>query len=147
MKRVATHIILAVVALITLSGCTHNDGDIGHWFGLWHLDSIEVDGTPAADYDGDIYFMFQSKVFCVRCVDEFNHGYVESFARWQESDDHHSMTLSFVDNRFSPTVLPLIPLELVTTFSVVTLNEKDMILKHTHSETGLTYTYYFTRWE
>lgn len=146
MKRL-THIILAVTVLMTLSGCTHNDGDIGYWFGLWHLDSIEVDGAPAADYDGDIYFLFQSKVFCVRSVDEFNHEYVESYARWQESDDHQSITLSFVDNRFSPTIFPLIPLELETTLTVVTLNDKDMILTHTHSETGHTYTYYLTCWE
>lgn len=147
MKRVATHIILAVTALMFLSGCTHNNGDIGYWFGLWHLDAIEVDGSPVADYDGDTYFIFQGKVFCIRCVDELNHDYIESFARWQESDDHQSMSLSFVDKHFAPVVSPLIPLELVTTFSVITLNDKDMILRHTHTETGHTYTYYLTHLE
>lgn len=147
MKRVATHIILAVAALITFSSCTHNDGDIGYWFGLWHLDSIEVDGVPVADYDGNTYFMFQGKVFCIRNVDEANHSYVESFAQWQESDDHQTMTVTFVDDRYSPTITPFIPLEAVTIFTVIDLNDREMVLRHTHSETGITHTYHFTRWE
>lgn len=140
------HIILAVAVLITLSGCTHNDGDIGHWFGLWHLDSIEINGTPDANYDGNTYFMFQGKVFCIRTVDDANHGYIESFALWQESEDHQSMTLSFVDDQFPPHITPFVPLETVTTFTVITLNHKIMILKHTNSE-GITRTYHLTCWE
>ena len=147
MKRIATHIILAVVALMTMSGCTHNNGDIGYWFGLWHLDSIEIDGTPDANYDGDTYFMFQGKVFCIRCVNEVEHDNFESFAQWQESDDHQSMTLTFADDRFVPTITPFVPLEKVTTFTVITLTDKDMVLQYTHSETGVTRTCHFTRLE
>lgn len=146
MKRLATHIILAIAALITLSGCTHNDGDIGHWFGLWHLDAIEIDGTPDADYNGDTYFMFQGKVFCIRCVDDANHGYIESYALWQENDDHQSMILSFVDDRFPPVITPHAPLETVTTFTVITLNNKYMVLKHIDHE-GSTRIYHLTCWE
>lgn len=147
MKRLATHIILAAAALMMLSGCTHNDGDIGYWFGLWHLDSIEIDGTPVSGYNGNIYFMFQGKVFCIRSVDEVNHDNVESYAQWQESDDHQSMTLTFADDRFAPTVTPFVPLDIVTTFTVITLNDKEMTLEQSDSETGATYTYHFTRWE
>ena len=147
MKRLAIHTILAAAALMIFSGCTHNNGDIGYWFGLWHLDYIEIEGTPAAGYDGNAYFMFQGKVFCVRCVNEANHDFVESFAQWMESDDHQSMKLTFVDDRFPPTVSPFIPLETVTTFKVVTLNDREMVLEHTHSATGVTRTYYFTKWE
>ncbi len=147
MKRLASYIILAIAATISLSSCSHNDGDIGYWFGLWHLDSIEVNGTPVPDYEGNTYFMFQGKVFCIRCVDEDNHDYNESFAKWQENDDHQSATITFADEHFLPTITPLIPLETITTFNVVTLNDKVMVLKHTHSETGITRTYYLTRWE
>ena len=147
MKRLASYIILAIAATISLSSCSHNDGDIGYWFGLWHLDSIEVNGTPVPDYEGNTYFMFQGKVFCIRCVDEDNHDYNESFAKWQENDDHQSATITFADEHFLPIITPLIPLETITTFNVVTLNDKVMVLKHTHSETGITRTYYLTRWE
>lgn len=133
--------------MMTLGGCSHNNGDIGYWFGLWHLDSIEIDGTPVADYDSNTYFMFQGKVFCIRCVNEADHGSVESYAQWQESDDHQTMTLTFADDRFPPTVTPFIPLETVTTFTVITLNDKEMVLEQIHSGTGAAYTYHFTRWE
>ncbi|MBR5119135.1 MAG: lipocalin-like domain-containing protein [Muribaculaceae bacterium] len=147
MKRLVKHIILTVTLLLSLSSCTHNNGDIGYWFGLWHLDSIEVDGTLDTDYDGDTYLMFQGKVFCIRIVDDVDHSYIESYARWQESDDHQSMTVSFVDDRFSPTISSHVPLEPTTKFSVITLNDKEMVLRHTHSETGVTRTYHLTRWE
>lgn len=145
--KLKLHIILAIVALMSLGSCSHNDGDIGYWFGLWHLDSIEINGTPVPDYDGNTYFMFQGKVFCIRCVYETLHAYNESYAQWQESDDHQSATITFVDDRFAPTITPLVPLESITTFRVVTLNHKEMVIKHTHSETGDTRTYYLTRWE
>lgn len=145
--KLKLHIILAIVALMSLGSCSHNDGDIGYWFGLWHLDSIEINGTPVPDYDGNTYFMFQGKVFCIRCVYETHHAYDESYAQWQESDDHQSATITFVDDRFAPTITPLVPLESITTFRVVTLNHKEMVIKHTHSETGDTRTYYLTRWE
>ena len=132
---------------MSLCGCTHNDGDIGHWFGLWHLDSIEIDGTPSADYDGNAYFMFQGKVFCIRYVYEVDHSYIESYALWQESDDHQTMTLTFADDRFPPTISPFINFETVTTFTVISLNNKEMVLKYTHSETGVTSTYHLTHWE
>ena len=80
MRQTATHIIMALLALVALSGCSHNNGDIGLWFGLWHLDTVEIDGEPDADYDGNFYFMFQNKVFCVRWVNELQHEYIESFA-------------------------------------------------------------------
>ncbi len=147
MKRLATHILLAVAALMSLCGCTHNNGDIGYWFGLWHLDNIEIDGTPVADYDGNTYFLFQGKVFGIRCVDEADHSFSDSYALWQESDDHQAMTITFVDDRFQPTINALVPLERVTTFTVVTLDNREMVLKHTHSVTGITCTYHLTRWE
>ena len=147
MKRLATHIILALAAIISLSGCSHNNGDIGYWLGLWHLDSIEIDGTPVTHYDGNTYFMFQGKVFCIRCVDEAHQSYIESYAQWHESDDHQHVTLTFADENFKPGVTPLVPLEVVTTLTVDTLTSQEMTLKHTHSLTGSTLTYHLTRWE
>ena len=141
------HLLLAATALVTLCGCTHNDGDIGLWFGLWHLDTIEVDGTPASDYDGNTYFMFQGKVFCVRNVKESTHTYDESYARWQQSDDRQAMTITFADDRFVPTVTAAVPLERVTTFTVISLTSSEMVLEYTHSQTGVTRTCHFTHWE
>ena len=49
MKRLTSHIALAVVALLMLGSCSKNNGDIGYWFGLWHVDAIEVNGEPSND--------------------------------------------------------------------------------------------------
>ena len=35
-----------------MSGCTHNNGDIGPWFGTWQVTGIDADGAPLAEYDG-----------------------------------------------------------------------------------------------
>lgn len=150
MKKILAHIILTVAALLALSGCSHNNGDIGPWFGLWHLDAIEIDGEPDTDYDGNYYFLFQGKVFCIRWVNDQQHELIESYAQWQESDDGTIMTVNFVDNRFSPRVdytLPDPHLSIVTIFNVRTINSHEMLLDHTDPNTGITYTYYLTHWD
>ena len=150
MRRLATHIILPFLAILALSGCTHNNGDIGYWFGLWHLESIEVDGVPDAGSDGNYYFLFQSQVFCIRWVDELQHEYIDSYAQWQESDDGTTMTVNFIDNRFTPQVSsghPANYLSTVTTFKVVTLNANEMVLTTTVPDTGATITYRLTLWQ
>ncbi len=148
MKRTLTHIALVLTTLLALSSCSHNNGDIGYWFGLWHLDTIEVDGVPDDGYDGNYYFMFQGKIFCIRWINEQQHEYIESFAKWQESDDGKTMTVNFIDNRFTPQVgeyLPANYLSTVTHFNVVTLNADDMVLTTTAPESGATVTYHLTR--
>ena len=53
---------VSVLACLAMTGCTHNDGDIGEWFGEWHLQSIEIDGAADADYDGDVLWKFQNNI-------------------------------------------------------------------------------------
>ena len=149
MKRLATHILVSIIAVVALSGCSRNNGDIGLWFGLWHVDSIEVDGVPDEAYDGNYYMLFQGKVFCIRWVDEQRHEYYESFAQWQEGDDGNTMTIDFADNRFPPQVdkqLPPTYLSVVTHFNVVTLTSTTMVLTTVYPTTGATITYRLTQW-
>ena len=147
MKKSIFHIVLLVTALTVLGSCSHNNGDIGYWFGLWHLDSIEIDGVQDKQYDGQYYFLFQGKVFCIRYVNEKNHEYTEGFARWEESNNGKTMTVSFVDYRFPPYIGDAFPnnyLSIVTRFNVITLNSTTMVLSYTNPDNGITYTYYLT---
>lgn len=149
MRRLATHIIFALLTIAVMTGCSHNNGDIGLWFGLWHLDSIEINGEPDSDYDGKYYFLFQGKVFCIRWVDEQQHSYIENYARWQESDDGKTITINFVDNRYSPNFgedKPNNYLSTVTTFTVDTLTSTTMVLHHTRDD-GAVITYRLTNWQ
>ena len=44
------HTLIALLTLVGLSGCTHNDGDIGIWFGTWMVEDIT---GGAADFELD----------------------------------------------------------------------------------------------
>jgi hypothetical protein len=149
MKRFFTHLAMTALVLMTMSGCSKNNGDIGLWFGLWHLDSIEVNGEPDDAYDGNYYFLFQNKVFCIRWVDEINHDYIESFAEWQEGEGGKTLTINFVDNRYSSRVSEAIAdpyFSEVTTMDVLTLTSTSMVLSHVTPE-GSTITYRLTKWK
>lgn len=149
MKRLATHILASIIAVLALSGCSHNNGDIGRWFGLWHVDSIEVDGVPDEAYDGNYYMLFQGEVFCIRWVDEQRHENLDSYAQWQEGDDGTTMTIDFADNRFPPQIgsqLPPTYLSVVTHFNVVMLTSTTMVLTTVYPDTGATITYRLTQW-
>ena len=51
--------LFGMVLLVTLAaGCTHNNGDIGSWFGTWNVERIEIDGVAQADYQGQYFFQF-----------------------------------------------------------------------------------------
>ena len=58
---------LSVLAFI-LNACTHNDGNIGPLFGSWRMTAMTVDGQPVDDYQGNIFWMFQERVVCMREV-------------------------------------------------------------------------------
>lgn len=51
-----------LLAMAGLAGCTSNNGNIGDWFGTWHLLEIKVDGTADPAYQGNIFWQFQSDV-------------------------------------------------------------------------------------
>ena len=149
MKQRLAHIILLTIALLALGGCTKNNGDIGYWFGLWHVDSIEIDGEPDAGYDGNYYFMFQGKVFCVRYVFEQEHLSREAYARWEESADKQHVTISFADDNYLPFFGNDIPgnyFSRVNVLKVDTLTAGAMVLHHTLDD-GRLVTYRLTHWD
>ena len=92
MKTAYKLLTLAVLAAIA-TACTHNNGDIGPWFGTWHVESIETDGSTLTDYKGGYFFQFQSSIFCVRYSDDVRNEYLESFGTW--SEDAGTLTISF----------------------------------------------------
>ena len=95
MKKTLLYII-SLIALLLMASCTRNHGDIGPWFGTWHVEQITAAGTPV-NVEGDYFFQFQNKVFRVSQV--YGHEQlVESFGTW--SEDGNTMTVDFLD----PTV-------------------------------------------
>lgn len=85
MKKKAINIIIAITTMISLAACTHNDGDIGHWFGAWKLRQITINGENDAAYGGNIFWKFQSEVIQMSQLNEY-HGRYDAWGSWEEID-------------------------------------------------------------
>lgn len=130
--------------VLVLGSCTRNHGDIGPWFGTWHVESITASGSIYQDIvpvevEGDYFFQFQSKVFRVSKV----YGYdqlVESFGTWEENDG--KMTISFPD----PTVyyIDMIGLEKHNDFTITTTSSREVTFTKTNAS-GSTFAYHLKK--
>jgi hypothetical protein len=138
MKKSLLYIALALTMLV-LGSCTRNHGDIGPWFGTWHVAQITAGGTPRTVV-GDYFFQFKSHVFRVSKV--YGHEQlVESFGTWEETDGG-KMTISFPD----PTVyyIDMPGLEANNDFTVTTTSSSDVTFTKTAAD-GTIYTYHLKK--
>lgn len=129
---------ISLIALLLMASCTRNHGDIGPWFGTWHVEQITANGTPV-NVEGDYFFQFQSKVFRVSQV--YGHEQlVESFGTWDENGS--TMTVDFPD----PTVfyIDMPGLEAHNSFTVITTSSRDVTFTKTATD-GTTYTYHLKK--
>ena len=122
MKKTLYIIMVLLATLLVLGSCTRNHGDIGPWFGTWHVESITVDGGPVT-VEGDYFFQFQSKVFRVSQVGD-HEQLVESFGTWDEGEDG-TMTITFPDPDVFYISMP--GLEASNTFAVTMMSSCEAI--------------------
>ena len=126
------------MVVLALGSCTRNHGDIGPWFGTWHVESITAGGTPIS-VEGDYFFQFQSKVLRVSQVTG-HEQVVESYGTWDEKGD--KMTIDFPDESVFFIVMP--GLEAHNEFTVSTASSGDVTFSKTDN-TGVVYTYYLKK--
>ena len=139
MKKAAIYII-SLFILLTLGSCTRNHGDIGIWFGTWHVEQITANGTPV-NVEGDYFFQFQSKVFRVSQV--YGHEQmVASYGTWEESDGGRKMTVSFPDPTVYYIVMP--GLEDYNDFTIISKSSREVTFTKT-DETGTAYAYHIVK--
>lgn len=143
MKKTLLYISLMAIVLV-LGSCTRNHGDIGPWFGTWHVESITASGSIYQDIvpvevEGDYFFQFQSKVFRVSQVTDHERT-VESFGTWDENGD--KMTIDFPDPDVFYIQMP--GLEAHNNFTVTTTSSRDVTFTKTDN-TGVIYTYYLKK--
>ncbi len=150
MTRTATLLILSIVLLST--SCTHNDGDIGEWFGTWQLEDMTVDGESDTGYGHDLFWQFQSDVFCMRKVTGY-HEYYPRWGTWRQPDSN-TLLLDFThhDNKYPEGSSPYSPWpethllqEGVSKLRIVSSGNRKMVLEYT-PEAGSVYRYYLTKW-
>ena len=127
-----------MVVVLVIGSCTRNHGDIGLWFGTWHVESITAGGMPIT-FEGDYFFQFQSKVFRVSQVTGHENT-VESFGTWDENGD--KMTIDFPDPDVFYIEMP--GLEAHNEFTVTTTSSRNVTFTKTDN-TGVIYTYYLKK--
>ena len=103
MKRTSRTIVLACCLAtafsLILPACTHNNGDIGVWFGTWHVNAIThaASGEPVATYRGAHFMQFQNNVIRVSANDSL-HNYEQSFGTWEADDINNLLHINFPDD-------------------------------------------------
>lgn len=128
------------MAVLLLSACTRNHGDIGIWFGTWHVEQITANGTPV-NVEGDYFFQFQSKVFRVSLV--YGHEQlVESYGSWEEDETGNKMAIDFPDPTVYYIVMP--GLEVHNEFTITHTSSKEITFTKTDAA-GTTFAYHLQK--
>ncbi|MBR5101547.1 MAG: lipocalin-like domain-containing protein [Muribaculaceae bacterium] len=142
MKRFISITTVLITTLWLTTSCTHNNGDIGIWFGTWKITSIERNGETVSSYRGNMFFLFQTTMFEMREA-EHDHFVNETFGQWSEEND--ILTISFPDAEYQP-------LYTMTTMGFTATNHLKIISRSSShvtlqlTTTDCTYTYYLKKW-
>jgi hypothetical protein len=132
------YIFSIITVVLSLGSCTRNHGDIGPWFGTWHVESITA-GSQTVNVEGDYFFQFQSKVFRVSQVAD-HEQLVESFGTWNETDG--KMAIDFPDPDVYYISVP--GLEVHNNFTVTTTSSREVTFTKTDM-VGTTFAYHLKK--
>lgn len=141
---------LLLPLLLACTGCTHNDGDIGPWFGTWRLEEITVDGHPDESYGHDIFWQFQNTVFCMRKVTAM-YDYYPRWGTWSETPDGMlEIDFSHHDDSSKPTIYtPFEETHLeqkgVSELKIISIKGGSMRLEY-RADDGKVYGYSLDKW-
>lgn len=124
-----------VIAILTL-GCTHNDGDIGPWFGAWAMPSMTVDGKTPADFSPtNTIWEFQSEIVCIRLLGEHHNIDSWSWGTWHEADGHiyidYTHSNSAGPSEYDSPAWLLIANREVADLTIVERGDRRMVLEYT----------------
>ncbi|MBD5225270.1 MAG: lipocalin family protein [Bacteroidales bacterium] len=135
--------------LAVLTSCTRNNGDIGPWFGTWHLESIMVDGNPEVEYENNIFWAFQSEVIFLTRVPVDSpgmHTVEKRFGTWREADGTLYLKFAYSDNsdtegyQYHAFEELHFPYGSETPLSIIKAPGREAVLQYTDAD-GHVYTY------
>ena len=125
MKQIS---LLLLTALLAVAACTHNNGDIGNWFGTWNIEEVAADGVAVnldpANVGAHYFLQFQTSVVCLR-HDDTRHNGGASYGTWQENDDQ--FTLDFPDEKARDVFLP--GLDKHNTFTITSRSGNTVVME------------------
>ena len=133
-----------VASMLAMTSCTENNGDIGLWFGTWHVEQIDMDNSPIDGYMGNDFFQFQSTVFQLRYTDDL-HTEKQTTGRWQ--DNGNEIVVTFPDEKLVWVFLYGIDMskDAANHFKVESLTSKEAVLE-LKATNGHTYRYHLKKW-
>ena len=133
---------LFVLILSLCVGCTHNNGDIGPFFGKWKMQRMTINGVDDASYKCNVFWSFQSSTIgFIRVVSDTR--YNDTFGNWAVDDAYTTMRLSFPDEIFPP--FSELQLERESELEIVKIKGPEMILKFITKDSD-EIVYYLEKW-
>ncbi len=138
--RIASLISALLLTLLALPGCTHNNGDIGDFFGKWKLVSIERNDLQPVAYEGNIFWDFQNTTISMISITT-QHDTTQTYGNWTVDGD--LLTISFPDADLAP--LPELNLPRTCSMTIEKHTSKEMILNY-HPANGENIIYTFRKW-
>ncbi len=131
-----------MLMVLALGACTSNNGNIGPWFGMWKVAEIKCNGEALPEYEGNVFFLFQSNVFEMRQVSP-DYEHESKFGVWSD-DGKGTLTVDFPDDRYLPfEVMHFSPTDNVLTYSKVKDGGFSLTL---HAASGQVFTYWLVKW-
>lgn len=152
MKRIH-HIIITILALIGLSSCTHNNGDIGPWFGTWKVAEITINGSPDSSYAGNLFWSFQTSVIGMTEINPtLGVTTAESWGSWEQQGDILRLNFTNTDDanpeqgssKYSPRPSSHLPVG-VSELQILSLSSSAVSLRYIASD-GSIYEYSLKKW-
>ncbi len=151
MKKIYSILLVALIIVATLS-CTRNNGDIGDYFVTWKLEKMTINGSVDAQYEGNVFWAFQSQVICMKRVDNAVHTYTDGWGEWEEKGKVLEFNFFGTDNDNpnpgSPKYSPLPETHLpkgVSLLDVLSLSGSKMELRYI-SDDSCEIRYYLKKW-
>ena len=94
--------LLILVMSVIFCGCTHNNGDIGQWFGTWQITSIDINGSAEKDYHGNMFWKFQNNIIemVLLDVEEPDATIACTWGTWAEDADCLLLNFTHTDNEY-----------------------------------------------
>ena len=139
--RKLIYITSIVFAVLILSGCTHNNGNIGPWWGQWKIEKIEQNGEVLDRYEGNYFFRFQSSsVAVVRSSVETENISGSSNGHWLE--ENSTLRFEFLDDK---GIYQNIFLDKSCRLDVIKRDGREKILEFKKDDKTV-YAYYLKAW-
>lgn len=142
--------ILLTVILLSVCGCTRNNGDIGDFFGTWRLEELTADGVPTelTNQEHLVYtWAFQSHIIYIQTILPHD-AYKRARGTWVQTDNILALDFNHTDIDGDLNYTPPAELHLVadgtTRLEIKEMTHKRMHLEYT-ADDGVRYAYYLKK--